>query len=279
MGVINGPTMYIVPEASIDADAQTYLTAAGIPYTDQVFHAGTTQQRTGKQLCTYIHQYVSDLKTASVWSQLPAIFPLLETTTNSSRINLKTPGTYNIVWTASAPSAGSMGLVANSNQLGYINLAVNFNGTKNIGYFSYNQTWSGAFSAIIGCETGSTNRCYLAHADSGFNFMGCISLNNSNVAIPQPLGGFLLAARYNNLVTGLSDTASYTYSAGSTSQLTYKIGIMSAINNAGATNGVGKLAADTVVSFLGVIDNINPVDYVAIRTATKKLINRLGRTV
>lgn len=67
---------YVYSGVSIDADAQAFITAAGI--TD------ATQK-------TAINQLVLDLKTANIWTKMKAIYPLVGGTSTTHKWNLKDP--------------------------------------------------------------------------------------------------------------------------------------------------------------------------------------------
>jgi len=83
-GYLGRKARYIEPpSASCDADAQTFITAAGI--TDATQTAA---------LC----QLVVDLKSAGVWTSLNAIYPFVGGSATTHRYNLKNPTTYQITW-------------------------------------------------------------------------------------------------------------------------------------------------------------------------------------
>jgi hypothetical protein len=92
--------------ASCDPDAEIFITAAGI--TD-------VTQKTA--ICTL----VGALKSNNLWTKMQAIYPFVGGTASSHLVNLKTPGTYNIVfnggWTHSATGilANGMNTFANTN--------------------------------------------------------------------------------------------------------------------------------------------------------------------
>lgn len=83
-GYLGRKARYIEPpSASCDADAQTFITAAGITDATQT-----------SALC----QLVVDLKSAGVWTSLNAIYPFVGGSATTHRYNLKNPTTYQITW-------------------------------------------------------------------------------------------------------------------------------------------------------------------------------------
>ena len=72
-----------MPKApAVDPDAQAFITAAAI--TDP------TQQ-------SAINTLVVDLKGYSIWTKFKAIYPVVGGIASSHAVNLKTPGTYNLI--------------------------------------------------------------------------------------------------------------------------------------------------------------------------------------
>jgi len=96
--------------AATDADAQAFITAAGI--TD------ATQQ-------SAVNQLVLDLKSANIWTKMKAIYPILGGSASSHAINLKTPGTYNLSF-ATGMNHSSTGMTSNGSS-GYANSNLNGN--------------------------------------------------------------------------------------------------------------------------------------------------------
>lgn len=110
-GYLGRKARYIEPpSASCDADAQTFITAAGI--TDATQTAA---------LC----QLVVDLKSAGVWTSLNAIYPFVGGSATTHRYNLKNPALYQITWFG--------GVTHNTN-------GVTFNGVNSYGDTGYNES-------------------------------------------------------------------------------------------------------------------------------------------
>lgn len=94
----------VSPTASTDADAQAFITAAGI--TDN------TQK-------SAINQLVLDLKSYSLWTKFKAIYPVVGGSASTHAVNLKAPGTYNLTfasgWTHSSNGMTPLNTYANTN--------------------------------------------------------------------------------------------------------------------------------------------------------------------
>lgn len=78
-----GKRYIVLPTDTCDADAQTFITTAGITNTTQV---------------AAICQLVADLKSTGVWSLLNAVYPFVGGSATTHRYNLKNPSTYLITW-------------------------------------------------------------------------------------------------------------------------------------------------------------------------------------
>jgi hypothetical protein len=92
----------LMPKSSFDADAQAFITAAGI--TD-----GTQQNA--------INTLVLALKGHSIWTKFKAIYPVVGGIASSHAVNLKTPGTYNLTF--------QTGWTHNSNGMTPLNTSAN----------------------------------------------------------------------------------------------------------------------------------------------------------
>lgn len=104
----------VTPTASTDADAQAFITAAGI--TDN------TQK-------SAINQLVVDLKGYSIWTKFKAIYPIVGGSASAHAVNLKTPGTHNLTftsgWTHSSTGMTPTNAYADSNLNVLSNLSQN----------------------------------------------------------------------------------------------------------------------------------------------------------
>ena len=103
-----------MPKISFDPDAQAFITAAAI--TDN------TQKNA-------INTLVLALKGYSIWTKFKAIYPIVGGIASSHAVNLKTPGTFNLVfssgWTHSVLGMFPLNAYANTNLNVSTNLAQN----------------------------------------------------------------------------------------------------------------------------------------------------------
>ena len=110
-----------------DADAAAFFTAANI--TD------TTQKNA-------VNQLVLDLKAASIWTKMKALYPVVGGVASAHAVNLKTPGTYNLTfatgWTHSSTGMTPNGATyANTNLIPSTALTLN---NAHISYYSRTST-------------------------------------------------------------------------------------------------------------------------------------------
>lgn len=128
--------------AANDADAQAFITAAGI--TD------VTQQ-------SAVNQLVLDLKGYSIWTKMLGLYPILGGSASSHAVNLKTPGTYNLTF-ALGVTHSSTGITGNGIS-GYANTSISTSLTGlNNGHLSYySRTNNSATEVEMGALKSSPN--------------------------------------------------------------------------------------------------------------------------
>ena len=114
--------------AAFDADAVAFFTAANI--TD------TTQKNA-------VNQLVLDLKAASIWTKMKALYPIVGGVASSHAVNLKTPGTYNLTfatgWTHASTGMTPTNTYADTNRLANTYLNTN---NLHISFYSRTQNTS-----------------------------------------------------------------------------------------------------------------------------------------
>lgn len=104
-----------------DADAAAFFTAASI--TD------TTQKNA-------VNQLVLDLKSASIWTKMKALYPVIGGVASSHAVNLKTPGTYNLTF-ATGWTHASTGMTPNGATYADTNFNPSINLTTSNGHVSF----------------------------------------------------------------------------------------------------------------------------------------------
>ena len=118
---VNADSNTVTPTSSTDADAQAFITAAGI--TDP------TQQ-------SAINTLVVDLKGYSIWTKFKAIYPVVGGSAAAHAVNLKTPGTHNLSF-ASGWTHSSTGMLPNGATFANTNLNDNTILSLNSVHISY----------------------------------------------------------------------------------------------------------------------------------------------
>ena len=93
-----------MPKSSLDPDAKIFIVAAGISDPTQV---------------NAINTLVVSLKGYSIWTKFKAIYPVVGGIASSHAVNLKTPGTFNLLfssgWTHSTVGMFPLNAYANTN--------------------------------------------------------------------------------------------------------------------------------------------------------------------
>jgi len=138
ISAVNADSNTVTPTSSVDADAQAFITAAGI--TDN------TQK-------SALNQLVVDLKGYSIWTKCKAIYPIIGGTSSAHAVNLKTPGTYNLTfgtgWTHSSNGMTSLNTYA---QTGIQPSTVLGLDNSHLSYFT-----TGGIDATAVCMIGAYN--------------------------------------------------------------------------------------------------------------------------
>jgi len=127
--------------SSNDADAQAFITAAGI--TD------ATQQ-------SAVNQLVLDLKSANIWTKMLGLYPILGGSASSHAVNLKTPGTYNLSF-ATGVTHSSTGMNGNGTSYANTSISTSLTGLNNGHLSYYSRTNNSATEVEIGALKSSPN--------------------------------------------------------------------------------------------------------------------------
>ena len=159
-GYLGRKARYIEPpSASCDADAQTFITAAGITDATQI---------------AAICQLVADLKSTGVWSNLAAIYPFVGGSATTHRYNLKNPSTYQITWFGGVTHSANGVQFNNINSYGdpgYVESAVESFGRTHRSVYDRSNTID--FGCQIGAQGsgGGYQRNYMANRYNGNYYM------------------------------------------------------------------------------------------------------------
>jgi hypothetical protein len=139
-----------VPPPPVDPDAQAFITATGISGIE----------------ATAINQLVLDLKSASIWTKMKAVYPIVGGTAVTHKFNLINPLDSNAAfrltftggWTHSATGMLPNGI--NAYATTYIVPATHLlPASKHLSYYSRTNATTTGFSSSIGSDNGSTGFC------------------------------------------------------------------------------------------------------------------------
>ncbi len=151
---LSGARGYLNYGRGIDSDAQAFLTAASI--------TNIVQQKA-------VNDLVIALKGYSIWNKMKALYPVVGGTSARHAINLKTPGTYNLSFTAGWIHS-STGMLPNGTS-DYANTSLNSltNLTSTSNHLSF---YSRSTSVGLECEIGNadtvTQKFFQLRAASNF---------------------------------------------------------------------------------------------------------------
>jgi len=158
---------------AVDADAQAFITAASI--TDP------TQQ-------SAVNQLVVDLKAASIWTKMSAVYPFVGGSATTHKFNLKDPRDLDAAfrlnfqggWTHS--STGALPNGTNAFAITYLDLSANLGSAKpHLSYYSRTNTTTGTDQIDIGLRDGNTPKrhSWLSARYNGSGFDNVLGRNNS----------------------------------------------------------------------------------------------------
>lgn len=189
------PYRYAVA-SGYDSDAQAFFTATGI--------SDTT-------IKTAVNQLVLDLKAASIWTKMTAIYPFVGGTSSTHSYNLKNTAAYQITWNGTVTHDAN-GITGNGTTgYGNTNLAPSALSLNNTHMSIYCRT-AGANESVsdMGClSSGGTNRfsLYIRYTNLFLSYMytTAASLNVSNT---NAQGFFITSRRANNDMEGYKNGSS-----------------------------------------------------------------------
>lgn len=260
MGFIINP--YLV-QPSGDADAQAFITAAGI--TD------STQK-------SAIETLVTDLKTYGIWTKMKALYPFVGGTATTHKYNLKDPQDTNAAyrltfaggWTHA--STGALPNGTNAYADAYItNSAMSYTSTHLSVYSRTNAVTTGV---SIGNSTNQYCLMYLRYTGDNF-YSGINSPSYMNATITDSRGHFLATRRGNTdseaYRNGVSIATSTTAMANDNT--TMYLG-------AGYRQNVGTIGYDNrELAFASIGDGLNDTEAANFYTAVQAFQTTLGRNV
>jgi hypothetical protein len=245
--------------AANDADAQAFITAAGI--TD------ATQQ-------SAVNQLVLDLKSANIWTKMKAIYPIVGGSASSHAVNLKTPGTYNLTFSTGWGHASTGMTPTNAYANTFFNPLTQLTATStHLSYYSRTATPVGS-TIEIGVNNGGAN--YL-HIRTAANFVsGANTVILAFTSTASALGFWVGSKR--------SYTDREVYKNGN-SEATSLVNDSSAYINAnmylGAANQIGTATnySNKECAFASIGDGLTDTESSNLYTAVQNYQTTLGRQV
>lgn len=265
-----GVQSFVSAGVSTDADAQAFITAAGI--TD------ATQR-------SAINTLVTDLKSYGIWTKMKAIWPFVGGTSSSHKWNLKDPrdldAAYRLVFSGGGTHS-STGYQPNGVN-GYGDTFLNVNTTLNtdntsIAYYSRTNDYS---FALMGCvEAASPDRGILLSPKFSSSFNNDFSCVNSSTvsktAAINTNGLFIVSRIVNNQFKGYQNNSiAYTSATNSGIKPNLKIYI-------GARNNSGNIASQFTnlqCAFASIGDGLTDTDAANLYTAVQAYQTSLNRQV
>lgn len=193
------------------SSAPTY-DSASTTFFNAVSTAGVTL--TSGQMSA-VDTLITALKSASIWSSLSAVYPMIGGTAAAHAINAKSPGTYNISWSGTVTHSANGVLGDQSTGFGNTGLVPStvFGGSNNavsMGFYSRTQDHSGALQVDMGALNSYTQALALGE-----------DIDNSNGKIFYVYGSsFATSADSTRTTTGFlvgtkPDSNTYLYKNGS----------------------------------------------------------------
>jgi len=261
-----------------DADALAFFTSASI--TD------TTQKNA-------VNQLVLDLKSASIWTKMKALYPIVGGVSSSHAVNLKQPGTYNLTfatgWTHSSTGMTPNGATyANTSFIPSLNLTL-FNSHQS--YYSRTNNMVSGTKVFIGALSngGSYDPLASYYLFSNATNIGCTQ-NSEQVATDLVSSSQLSRAAFwmNNRTSSTATTLKLwkngiAISNATTSTSGQKLNtrplFIGALNNSTAVGNGQTNFTDAQCAFASIGDGLTDAEALLFYTAVQNYQTTLGRQV
>jgi len=255
---VNADSNTVTPTSSTDADAQAFITAAGI--TDP------TQQ-------SAINTLVVDLKGYSIWTKFKAIYPVVGGSAAAHAVNLKTPGTHNLSF-ASGWTHSSTGMLPNGATFANTNLNDNTILSLNSVHISY-YSRTNENVAVIEMGTGLSDGLFIEARTSNVSYYRVHSTTLLTHADTDSRAFYVANRTASNVMNAWKNGVKLATSAGaSTSKQNFNI-YLGALNNGGtASFPTGKQCA-----FASIGDGLTDTDAANFYTAVQAFQTTLSRQV
>lgn len=262
------PYRYAVA-SGYDSDAQAFFTATGI--------SDTT-------IKTAVNQLVLDLKAASIWTKMTAIYPFVGGTSSTHSYNLKNTAAYQITWNGTV-THNANGITGNgTNGYGNTNLACSVLTANDTHLSIYSRTTGGTTDNMIemGATNGSSTTAHYIAARWNNAFYGA-SYNDSggtqtvNITNTDAAGFYLTSRRSTTDFEGYKNSASQqTKTATSTGSLpTTRNVYVGALNN----GGTAAFFSNRNIAFASIGASLTDAEESAFFTAVETFQDALSRGV
>jgi len=265
IGSSNADSNTVTPTSSTDADAQAFITAAGI--TDP------TQQ-------SAINQLVVDLKGYSIWTKMKALYPFVGGTSTTHKWNLKDPrdldAAFRLVfsggWTHSSTGATPNGTNGYADTFIVPNTNLSLNSTH-LSYYS--RTNVVGAQVDIGVTQGG-GAAYLLYSYNGSAYKGINRSESISGTTFTPTNGMLIGSRNS------STTEKYYHKGSLVNTITVNSDIRStskmfvgAYSNANVASGY----SSKQVAFASIGDGLTDTEAANFYTAVQTFQTTLGRSI
>lgn len=257
-----------MPKTSYDADAQAFFNAQAT--------AGVTLTTTQKNA---INTLVLALKSASIWTKMKAIYPIIGGTATSHKFNLKNPadtnGAYRLVFSGGLThsSSGILGGGVNGLADTFLDPTIALTQTNcHVSANIYTNTFSGGSKVHLCSDNSSTPiGLFALSSTSERSSMGASFLNTTVTATTHR--GFWATSRNSTGTNGVS----YLIAVGTINNYTSSSNFASAnIKLIGATSGAAGYS-NFGYSFFTIGDALTNTELTALKTAQTNYQTNLGR--
>lgn len=241
-----------------DADALAFFTAASI--TD------TTQKNA-------VNQLVLDLKSASIWTKMKALYPIVGGVASSHAVNLKTPGTYNLTfatgWTHASTGMTPLNAYADTNLA--FSSVLNQNSISMSAYSRTNKIGSPIMGAI---QAGVYSQIYPYQGSNTWGVEGINSTSYMTATTSDSLGFYQAIRQNSTTIRIIKNTTISNYTDSSTGNQSINI-YLGARNN----NNTASSFDTRQIAFSSIGDGLTDAEASSFYTAVQTYQTTLGRQV
>ena len=262
---LSGAKGYLNYGRGFDSDAVTFLTATGI--------TNIVQQKA-------INELVIDLKGYGIWTKQKALYPVVGGTSARHAVNLRTPGTYNLSFTAGWIHS-STGMTPNGTS-DYANTSLTPSSNTILGSFHHSiySRVNSAVGIMGGCNSNETPQRYTYLSNSNtttmINVINNTSLSTNSATITDTLGLMVgnrisstIVNAFKNGVKVLNDTSNIVTERPT---INYYIGGRNNVN-------VASNFDNKQIAFYSIGDGLTDTEAANFYTAVQKFQTTLGRQV